>query len=344
MKIAITVDPEIPVPPLHYGGIERIVDMLVKGLVERGHDLTLFAHRESMVPCELVAYPGLKSQHTIDFLRNTLTVSRILNRQFDVVHSFGRLAYLTALLPTALPKLMSYQREPSIEQIKKALKIAKKGTLTFTGCSEYIAAKIRPYAPSRAIPNGVPMAAYQFTSEIESNAPLVFLGRIEEIKGTHIAIEVAKKSGHRLIIAGNIPADNEVYFQRYIKPHIDSEQIRYVGPVTDVQKNEILGKAMAFLMPILWNEPFGIVMAEALACGTPVIAFARGATPEIVHNGINGYLCNTIEEMIDAVKEIKKLKRNDCRCVFEERFSDVAIVSQYETLYEQIRAKSNAYY
>jgi glycosyltransferase involved in cell wall biosynthesis len=337
VKIAITVDPEIPVPPLLYGGIERIVDMLVQGLVDRGHEITLFAHPNSKVPCRLVAYSGRKSQNTIDFIRNTFTVSRaVLAGNYDLIHSFGRLGYMMPLLPTSLPKLMSYQREPSLIQIKKALRYAKKDTLTFTGCSEYIASQIRPLAPSYAIPNGVPLKTYEFKSHVQATAPLVFLGRVEEIKGTHIAIEVAKKSGHPLIIAGNIPEDKQDYFETRIRPHIDDRQITYIGPVNDFQKNELLGKALAFLMPITWNEPFGIVMAEALACGTPILAFPKGATPEVVQAGVNGYLCHSVEEMIQAVLQVSALRRADCRRIYEERFSDEAIVTQYELLYRQI--------
>ena len=337
MKIAITVDPEIPVPPQLYGGIERIVDMLVQGLVDRGHKITLFAHPNSKVPCQLVAYPGRKSQNTIDFIRNTFTVRRVLlTGNYDLIHSFGRLGYMMPLLPTSLPKLMSYQREPSLIQIKKALKCAKKDTLTFTGCSEYIASQIRPFALSYAIPNGVPSKTYEFKSHVQAKAPLVFLGRVEEIKGIHIAIEVAKKSGRKLIIAGNIPEGKQDYFENRIKPYIDNDQIKYIGPVDDFQKNELLGKALAFLMPITWNEPFGIVMAEALACGTPILAFPRGATPEVVQAGVNGYLCHSIEEMSRAVQAVALLNRADCRRIYEERFSDRAIVDQYESLYRQL--------
>lgn len=334
-NIAITADPSIPVPPLYYGGVERIIDMLIKGLTERGHQITLYAHPDSRVNCRLEAYSA-KGQSAIDIFRNTAKVTSLLKGNYDLVHSFGRLAYLLGVLPAQLPKIMSYQREPTISQVKKAIRLSRKNTLYFTGCSNYIAHQIRPYAPSFAIPNGVPMGKYTCIAKVREEAPLVFLGRIEYIKGAHIAIEIAIKTGRKLIIAGNVPADlsAQEYFKTSIKPFIDNRQIEYVGPVNDVQKNEILGNAYAFLMPILWNEPFGIVMIEALACGTPVIGFNRGAVPEVIQNGVNGFVCDTMEEMIAQVDNIRLLDRLSSRKSAEDNFSDRVIINAYERLYQ----------
>jgi glycosyltransferase involved in cell wall biosynthesis len=264
-------------------------------------------------------------------------VSSILGKGFDLVHSFGRLAYLTPLMPTSLPKIMSYQREPSITMVKRAMRLSRKGTMHFTGCSSYIADQIKPFAPAHAIPNGVPINQYTFQPEVAADAPLVFLGRVEYIKGAHVAIEVAQKTGRRLIMAGNVPEDTQSkeYFETMIRPHL-SQQIEYVGPVNDEQKNTLLGQAYAFLMPILWNEPFGIVMAEALACGTPVIGMDRGSVPEVVENGVNGYRCKNVEDMVEAVYKVFELSRSDSRKKAEEGFSDRAIVQQYDNLYLQL--------
>ena len=342
MNIAITTDAEIPVPPLLYGGIERIIDMLIAQYIKKGHKVTLFGHKDSKIDAELIPYPSTSSLGVKNILKNTLTVSKLLTdkalKDVDVVHSFGRLAYLIPILPTSLPILMSYQREPTISQISKAVSLSKKNTLHFSGCSEYIASQIRPYAPSYVVFNGVPIEIYDYQEEIEDDAPLVFLGRIEHIKGTHIAIEVAKKAGRKLIIAGNIPKDDEQtnYFNTQVKPHLDDTQIVYVGAVNDTQKNEILGKAAAFLMPILWNEPFGIVMAEAMACGTPVIGFGRGSVPEVVKHGINGYICHTLQQMIESVEKINDISRLEVRNDAEQRFSASVIADEYLKIYRQI--------
>ncbi|WP_375558791.1 glycosyltransferase [Bernardetia sp. OM2101] len=343
MKIAITADPELPVPPLLYGGIERIIDMLIAQYTKKGHEVLLFGNEESVTSAKLIPYPSKSSFGIKNILKNTLTVSKLLTnkemKNVDVVHSFGRLAYLTPILPTSIPILMSYQREPTISQIKKAVQLSKKNTLHFSGCSEYIASQIRPYAPSHAVFNGIPIEIYDFVEKVENDAPLVFLGRVEHIKGTHIAIEIAKKTRRKLIIAGNIPKDDEQtgYFNSQIKSHLDDTQIIYVGAVNDTQKNEILGKAAAFLMPILWNEPFGIVMAEAMACGTPVIGFGRGSVPEVVKHGINGYICQTLQQMIEAVEKIDSISRLEVRKDTESRFIADVISEQYLEIYKKIK-------
>jgi glycosyltransferase involved in cell wall biosynthesis len=345
MKIAITTEPENPVPPLMYGGKERIVDMLVKGLTQKGHEVTLFAHKDSVVPCKLKKYSGKNSTKTFDVVRNTLSISRLLYSRFDVVHSFGRLTYLAALLPTRLPKIMTYQREPSLPQVAKAFKLARKNSLVFTGCSEYIASQIRPIAPAYTIFNGIPLEPYTYREEVSKDAPLVYLGRIEYTKGTHIAIEAARKSGKNLVIAGNVPpeAEHQDYFNTLIKPQLDDKQITYVGSVSDEQKNELLGSASAFLMPSLINEPFGLVMAEAMACGTPVIGFHRGSVPEVVRSGINGFVCKDKTELIKHISQIDQISRRVCREIVDLEFSDVAIIDQYEALYHQMITKELFY-
>lgn len=335
MMIAITADPMLPVPPKQYGGIERIIDMVVRGLVARGHEVVLVAHADSDVPCRVIAYGAERPGHPLDVVRNTLTVGRLLGERPDVVHSFGRLAYLTPLLGAKVPKIMSYQREPSLGRVRRAVRLSRRGTLTFTGCSEYIAGKIRPLAPAAAIPNGVPLGRYTATDRVPADAPLVFLGRLERTKGAHTAIEVARRAGRTLVLAGNVveAGESREYFDREIAPHIDGRDVRYVGPVNDEQKNVLLGGAAAFLMPIEWDEPFGIVMAEALACGTPVIGFGRGAVPEVVTHGETGFLCATVDEMVAAVSALDRIDRRACRARCESHFSDRVIVDAYERLY-----------
>lgn len=336
LKIALIADPELPVPPLFYGGIERIIAILVEGYVSQGHHVTLFAHLDSVTDAILYPYNGKSSSSKIDVIKNSLLINReLLSNSYDIIHSFGRLIYLLPQMPLRIPKLMSYQREPTLAQIKKAIKIAKNNTLAFTGCSEYISKQIAPYAPSFPIFNGVDLRKYDFKAEVEIDAPLVFLGRIEPIKGTHIAIEVAKRTNRRLIIAGNISSEYQTYFDTEIKPQLD-EQISYIGAVNDNQKNELLGNALCFLMPIEWNEPFGIVMAEAMACGTPVIGFNRGSVPEVIIHGENGFICNTTEQMIDYVNQVNNLDRNRVRKDAEKRFSKDVIVKQYLDLYKKM--------
>ncbi|MDB4927010.1 glycosyltransferase family 4 protein [Mucilaginibacter sp.] len=335
MNIAITADPVIPVPPKLYGGIERIIDLLINGLVKQGHTVTLFAHKDSKVMCKLVPYKttgnGIK-----DNISNALIINKtLLSNKFDIVHSFGRLGYLLPQMPLSVPKLMSYQREPTISQIKKAVKLCAKDTLAFTGCSNYITDKLKPFAQAYTVYNGIDISKYHASATVNTGAPLVFLGRIEAIKGTHTAIEIAQKTNRKLIIAGNIPAQEQDYFDTQIKPSLN-EQITYIGAVDDIQKNELLQNASALLMPIHWNEPFGIVMIEAMACGTPVIGFNRGAVPEVIENGITGYYAETTHELMEKINLIHLLNRKRIREITEERFSAAVIVARYLHIYKQI--------
>jgi glycosyltransferase involved in cell wall biosynthesis len=340
LRIAITADPEIPVPPLLYGGIERIVDMLVQGLVNRGHEVILFAHQESHVPCRLVPYRA-SSQKKRDILTNMLDVgSEVRRARVDVVHSFGRLAYLGSLLPRSIPKIMSYQRAVSPRSVALG-RLLSRGSLQFTGCSGNLIHPWRSRKDFHVIYNGVPLSTYVAKEWVPIDAPLTYLGRIEEIKGVHLAIEVARRSKRRLVIAGNVPEQTlcRHYFEQQILPHLDGTHVLYMGPVGDREKNELLGQSSALLMPLLWDEPFGIVMAEALACGTPVIGLRRGSLPEIVEDGINGFICENVEEMVAAVANLASIDRKQCRKIAEDKFSDRVVVQCYEKLYRRLLQK-----
>ena len=340
-RIAITVDPEIPVPPVLYGGIERIVAQLVEHLADWGVEVLLFAHPESQSPVtRLAAYPALQSNGPWNTVRNTgYVTAQVLAARPQLVHSFGRLAYLLPLLPLPLPKVMSYQREISAGSIEQGEKLAR-GTLHFTACSRNLMARYADRPNWSAIHNSVPPSAYDFQSSVAADAPLMFLGRVEEIKGPHLAIQIAQRTGRRLILAGNRPAGehHDLFYREHIEPHLDGRQIHYVGPVNDAQKNELLGQSAALLMPVLWEEPFGIVMAEALACGTPVIGLRRGAVPEVVEHGRNGFVGDTADDLVQAVRRLSDLARIDCRADMEQRFSSGKMASEYLRLYARLIA------
>ncbi len=341
MRILLTADPELPVPPKLYGGIERIVDLLVTQMHARGHTVGLVAHRESTSSAKkLFAWAGLRSQNKLDMLGNTATLwSAVQQFQPDLIHSFSRIFYLLPLLKSSLPKVMSYQRQPSSRTVKWGTKLAQ-GNLTFTGCSEHICRQGKAAGGVwHPIHNCVEIEKYTFESTVSSDAPLVFLSRIERIKGSHTAIAVAKKTGRRLLIAGNYSKTGEQgrYWQEEILPHLGKDGIEYVGTVNDRQKNALLGKAVAMIVPIEWEEPFGIVFAEALACGTPVISCPRGALPEIVRQGIDGYLVNSMEEACRAVANVSQINRHNCRQRAEQCFSASVIVDKYEQLYYSLR-------
>jgi glycosyltransferase involved in cell wall biosynthesis len=338
MRILLTVDPEIPVPPLTYGGIERIADMLVRALMKAGHEVALVAREGSTCPASrLFVWPGKSSRSALDTLRNTLCLTQAVRTvQPDVIHSFSRLAYLLPHLRGKRPVVMSYQREPNLRTVSLAARLAAPGVLRFTGCSEYIAAHGRRAGGRwQAIPNFVDTSRLTFRPTVACDAPLVFLSRVDSDKGANLAIAIARRCGARLVIAGNHAESGPEaeYWRTEVAPEIGRNGIEYVGPVNDAQKDELLGHARAMLVPIQWNEPFGIVFAEALACGTPVISCPRGALPEIVRPGREGFLPETLEEGCDAVSRIDEIDRAACRDRAERLFSVDAVVGCYVSLY-----------
>lgn len=338
LRVALTVDPEIPVPPRHYGGIERVVDVLVRGLVSRNHEVTLFANAASDVPCRLLPYPITKPVGMMDMIRNMGFVSWTIARgHFDLVHSFGRLGHIAPLLPLRLPKIMSYQRRVTPRSVQWG-EILSRGQLHVTGCSRHLISGWVQKDNFHVIYNAVPLERYMPVFCVAEDAPLVYLGRITQIKGVHVAIDVAQRTGRRLIIAGNVPSlrEDQHYFAREIQPYVDGTRIQYVGSVDDEQKGALLGKAAALILPLQWDEPFGIVMAEALACGTPVIGFRRGALPEIVQHAVTGFVCDSVEEIVAVVSRVNRLDRKACRRVAEERFSNNVLVDAYEHLYREL--------
>ena len=337
MKILLTADPELPVPPKLYGGIERIVDLLIKELSKRGHTIGLVAHPDSTSAVDaFFPWAGARSQDKLDTLRNTWTLrSAVWEFQPDLVHSFSRILYLLPLLNSSLPKIMSYQRNPSFQTTSWGNRLAK-GSLTFTGCSEHIC-QIGEASGGlwHPIHNCVELDKYTFQPTVAEDAPLVFLSRIERIKGAHTAIAAARQTNRRLLIAGNQvdTEEGKQYWQAEIAPHLGKDGIEYVGAVNDIQKNELLGQSAAMIVPIEWDEPFGIVFAEALACGTPVISCPKGALPEIVRHGTHGYLVNSIGEACNAIHDLAKIDRHTCRQQVERHFSAAVTVEKYESIY-----------
>jgi glycosyltransferase involved in cell wall biosynthesis len=338
MRIALTADPELPVPPLLYGGIERIIDMLAKGLVAMGHEVTVFAHPGSRTAGRLISWKGAASNSALDTVRNSVTLARqIYSGRYDLVHSFSRIAYMLPILPFSIPKLMTYQRPVSRRSIELGTKLSG-GTLWFSAVSKQMMKGVEDVGTWRLVYNGVPLGKYAFQPAVAPDAPLVFLGRLEEVKGPHLAIEIAKLSGRSLVMAGNIPSEHQAWFDAHVAPQIDQKLVRYIGPVDDAAKNELLGKGAALLMPILWEEPFGIVMAEALACGTPVIGFARGAVPEVVDAGATGFIADDVGALAKAVGRIAQIDRRACRKRAEDIFSERAVVEGYASVYGEMIA------
>lgn len=346
LRILLTADPGLVVPPLHYGGIERIIDQLAVELRRRGHDVSLLATAGSGCAIDRVlAWPQTRALSRLKILRHAAALRRAVTRtDAQVIHSFSRLAYLLPMLRSRRAKIMSYQRHPTSRTVRLADRLSG-GSILFTGCSQFIARLGAAHGGDwRAIPNFVDPARFRFRGSVAPTAPLVFLSRIESIKGAHTAIAVARAAGRRLILAGNHAASGAEadYWREQIAPQIDGTQVSYIGPVDDRQKVNLLGHAAALLVPVEWEEPFGIVFIEALACGTPVVSCPRGALPEIVRDGREGFLAEDEAGLVRAVREIGAIDRRACRRRVEHHFSASVVTDAYEALYRLLCLRTAA--
>ena len=334
------MDPGILVPPKNYGGHERLVYMFAMQYRRVGHIVHLLVTTGSAVqgctihPFGREGFPPKKKDAALAIPAAWKFLWQHRN-QFDLIHNFGRLAYLLPVLNHRIKKIMTYGREVTAGNIRMINKLPGKN-LVFTGCSNNLISRVPLTGTWQTVYNAIGFSKYLLTGPLPHDAPLIFLGRIEKVKGCHTAIEVAKATNNKLIIAGNISPlkDEAIYFRTEIEPFIDGVQIKYIGPVNDEQKNELLGKCKALLFPIEWEEPFGIVMIEAMACGTPVIAYNRGAVDEVIDEGITGFKVNTKSEMAHAIQKIHLIKRALCKQTAEHRFDISIIAGQYLSLFD----------
>jgi glycosyltransferase involved in cell wall biosynthesis len=338
MKILIIMDPGIMIPVKGYGGHERLVEMFAKEYHRLGHEVDLLITNGSHVKgCKVhgLGKEGFPPEKK-DARKTIFKAWKFLRKHkkdYDLIHNFGRLIYLLPVLNKKVKKIMTYGREIRTRNITYILKLPHKN-LVFTGCSQNLVDRANVPGIWHAVYNAIEFNKYNCTDNLREDAPLMFLGRIEKIKGCHTAITVAKETGNKLIIAGNISplAEEQKYYEKEIKPFIDGDQITHVGSVNDEQKNHWLGKSKALLFPIEWNEPFGIVMIEAMACGTPVIANNCGSVNEVVDEGITGFKVSDKETMKQALQQLASISRSACRKKAEERFDVKVIAQQYLTL------------
>jgi glycosyltransferase involved in cell wall biosynthesis len=337
------------VPPPAYGGIELVVGLLTDELVKRGHDVTLFAtgdsitlaRLESVYPRAIRLDPTVKEYNIYEMLQ----LSRVYEQanQFDIIHSH--------VGASALP-YANLVKTPTIHTLH--------GVFTPDNEKLYTHAKHQPYVSisdaqrefrlglnyTATVYNGIDVDSYKFHPQPDSPPYLAFLGRLSPEKGPHIAIALAKQTGWPLKMAGKIDKVDQEFFETKLKPHIDGQQIQYLGEANHVQKNALMGGAVATLFPITWREPFGLVMVESMASGTPVIAMELGSTPEVIAHGRSGFLCRTMEDCVEAIANIHQIDRRACREHVRTHFSAQRMADGYEEVYRQIlqeRFKQNGH-
>ncbi|AFZ34924.1 glycosyl transferase group 1 [Stanieria cyanosphaera PCC 7437] len=331
------------VPPPAYGGTELVVSLLTDELVRRGHDVTLFATGDSQTLAKLEsvcpqALRLMEVSHEENTAYQILQHNRIYERanEFDLIHSHVDLETFPYADLVKTPTLYTVHGIITPDTEPRWRKARHQNFVSISNSQRRTDLELNYVA---TVYNGINTKIYPFYPEPSNPPYLAFLGRISPEKGPHLAIEIAKKTGWHLKMAGKIdPVDRE-FFEQQIKPLIDNKQIEYLGEANHAQKCELMGGAVATLFPITWKEPFGLVMAESMAVGTPLIAIAMGSTPEVIEHGKTGFLCHNVAECVAAVERIGEISRRACRDRVVKNFSVECMVDGYEAVYQQLISK-----
>lgn len=336
MKIAILSPIAWRTPPRHYGPWERVVSLLTEGLVNEGVDVTLYATGDSLTTGKLrsVCPSSYEEDKEIEpKVWESLHISEIMEhaQEFDLIHNnydFLPLTYsgliktpmITTIHGFSSPKILPVYRKYNKKTYYVSISDADRNSEL-----DYI----------RTIYHGIDIE--NFTLQRESGNYLLYFGRIHPDKGTWEAIQVAKIAKMKLVIAGII--QDQSYYEHYVQPFLNQD-ITYIGSVGPHERNKVLGSAFALLHPINFSEPFGLSIVEAMACGTPVLAFNKGSMPEIIQDGVNGFIVSGIEEMAGKIKAVINISREACRATVESRFTREKMVKQYIEVYKEILGNS----
>jgi glycosyltransferase involved in cell wall biosynthesis len=342
LRIAMLAPPWIPVPPPGYGGIEFVVALLCDALVEAGHDVELFCAPGSSSTARV--HPLLAEAHPEQIERSLFEADHVARafaaidsaaqtgEPFDVVHDH------CGYTPLAMADRLS---TPLVHTVHGPFDDDTRPYYAFHGpkgrlvCISHAQASDAPEEAGVSDVVHNPIDVDSWPVGYQKQDYLLWVARMVEEKGPHRAIQVAKALQRPLILAGPVQPGHERFFATEVEPHIDGELIRYVGEVGGARKQRLFADAFAFLMPIKWPEPFGMVMVEALAAGTPVIAFTHGAAPEIIEHGVNGFLVDDVDGMIALVEQAASIDPEQCRRTAAERFAPDQVAAGYERVYRQ---------
>lgn len=338
MRIAQVAPLIESVPPRAYGGTERVVHYLTEALVAMGHEVTLFASGDSTTSAKLVPIVDralrLHPAKPDPVIWHTLMVDRVreLCDSFDVIHFHMDTVHLPMAVHCATPSLTTLHGRLDLPDLQPLYKRFARHPLVSISDSQR---KPLPHANwLGTVQHGLPRDLYAFHPQPQDY--FAFVGRISPEKRCDRAIEIALACDTPLRIAAKVDLADRAYFEQTIEPLLDHPLVTFVGEIGDADKDDFIGNAKAFLMPIDWPEPFGLVMIEAFACGTPVIAYRNGAVPEILDDGVTGFIVDNQDQAIAAARAIGQIDRRTCRDVFERRFTASVMAANYLAKYREL--------
>jgi glycosyltransferase involved in cell wall biosynthesis len=340
VHIGLVAPPWTPVPPPLYGGIELVCDELARGFQAAGHDVVLFATGDSTCPVErrwvLPEAEGTRIGAAVPELRHAIGARASLV-DCDLIHDHTLAGPLLAAAFDGGPPVVTTIHGPLNDDLVPLYKaMGDAVSIVAISKAQHDAAPEIPIA--RVIHHGIDATNFPVGEGLgDADGPYyLFLGRMSADKGAHRAIEVVRAAGGRVLMAAKMREPQEIrYFTEVVEPLLGPDAV-YLGEVPHEKKLELLGGARALLFPIRWNEPFGLVMLEAMACGTPVLAFSEGAAPEVVDDGRTGYLCDDEDDMVKALGRIDEIDRADCRAAVEGYFSTGRMVEDHLDLFEEL--------
>ncbi len=335
--------PWLPVPPPGYGGVEAVVALLCQGLVARGHDVTLFAAPGSHSPATVRhvlphAYPHRieRALHEVDHVARVFDAvdeAAAQHRPFDLIHDHSGFTGFAMAARIATP-LLHTLHGPFTADISDFYRHHATNAATVAISASQRATAPRQLKIAAVIPNPIDVAAWPYRTLKQDY--LLWIGRVTETKGPHRAIAAARAAGVPLVLAGPVQPGQEAFFAEAVAPHLDGRTVSYVGEVGGEVKRQLFAEARGLLMPIDWPEPFGLVMIEALSCGTPVIAYPAGAAPEIVQHGITGYLVDDETQMTAAISLLDRIDPAACRAQALTRYDIGQVTIAYEAVYRRV--------
>ena len=328
------------VPPKTYGGTELIVHILCEELTKRGHDVTLIASKTSNTSANLeytVSNSLRESKTLMPTFYENISAAKVLeiSGEFDIIHNHCGLSMLPFHKLLKVPMITTLHGAFIVEEEVNAFKTFK--YLPFISISNSQREWNKELNYISTVYNGINVDQFEFQEKPNVKEPyLTYLGRISREKGVHLAIKLAKQTGWKLIIAAKIDVNDREYYESEVKHLINNEDIVYIGEIGHKAKVDLLKNAHALIHAVTWPEPFGLTMAESMACGTPVLALNQGSIPEVIKHGVTGYVENNIDDLIKRVDDIDKIDRLTCRKYVEDNFSGKKMVDSYIKAYYKL--------